>query len=48
MALWMVKGLLVVYIVILIVSLVEKDYKLALYWGGATLLQAAVIWMRQG
>lgn len=47
-ALWMVKALLIVYLVILVVAVFEKDFKLALYWAGASILQVAVIWMRQG
>lgn len=47
-ALWMVKGLLIVYLIILVVAVFEKDFKLALYWFGASILQVSVIWMRQG
>ena len=48
MALWLVKGLLLVYLLILIVAVCEKDWKLALYWAGASVLQVSIIWMRQG
>jgi hypothetical protein len=48
MALQLVKILFFVYLIIMIVALVEKDWKLALYWLGASLLQASVIWMRNG
>lgn len=48
MALWLVKCLLFVYIGIMIIALFERDWKLALYWAGASVLQVSVIWMRQG
>lgn len=48
MALWLVKSLLFVYVIIMIVALFEKDWKLAIYWLGASILQVSVIWMRQG
>lgn len=48
MALWMVKGLLIVYLIILVVAAFERDWKLAMYWAGASILQVSVIWMRQG
>jgi hypothetical protein len=48
MALWLIKGLLVIYAIIMIVALFERDWKMATYWLGASILQVSVIWMRQG
>jgi|GEM_PF-3306286 len=48
MALLLVKMLLIVYLVILVVAVFERDWKLAMYWFGASILQVSVIWMRQG
>jgi surface polysaccharide O-acyltransferase-like enzyme len=48
MALWLVKCLLIVYLLIMIIAIFERDWKLAIYWLGASILQVSVIWMRQG
>lgn len=41
----LIKCLLASYIVIMVVCLVEKNYLLALYWLGASILQTSVILM---
>lgn len=48
MALWLVKGLLVEYIVIAFVALLLKDMPLAYYFVGSAILTIAIIMMRQG
>ena len=48
MALWLIKALLIVFIVIMVVSLIEKDYKIALYWLGASIIQLSIIAMKGG
>jgi hypothetical protein len=39
--------LILVYIIIMIVSLVEKNWPRALYWGSAALLSVAVLAMQK-
>jgi len=41
---WLIKALLVEYIVIMIVCLYERNYPRVLYWIGASLLQVGILW----
>lgn len=42
---WLIRILLCEYLIILIVCTCEGNWKLALYWLGASILQTSVIWM---
>ncbi len=42
---WLIRALLLEYIIILVVCLFERNYKLALYWFGASILQVSILAM---
>jgi uncharacterized membrane protein (DUF485 family) len=48
MAMWLIKVLLGVYIVITLMLAYQKNWPLCLYWIGASIIQASIIVMNKG